>query len=54
MRSRIKIKTVVVVPENRLYSKRERTEMTLMSYGSNKLQQKFINHQHIQLLSTSI
>ena len=38
MWSRIEIETVVIIPDNRLYNKREWTEMTLMSYGSNKLQ----------------
>lgn len=36
----IKMKTVIVVPNNRLYSQREWTEMALMCYGGNKLQKK--------------
>jgi hypothetical protein len=38
MWSWIEIETMVVIPDNRLYDKREWTEMTLVSYGSNKLQ----------------
>lgn len=40
VRSWIKIKTMVIIPNNRLNSKGQWTEMTLMGYGSNKLQFK--------------
>ncbi|KAH7833943.1 hypothetical protein Vadar_011289 [Vaccinium darrowii] len=40
MRGWIKLKTVIIVPDNGLYTQREGTEMALMCYGGNKLQQK--------------
>ena len=37
MRAGIKIKSVIIVPDNRLHEKREWAEVTLMGYGCNKL-----------------
>lgn len=39
------MKTVVVIPDNWLNNQRKRTEMTLMSYGGNKLQE---NHENLR------
>lgn len=38
VRSRIEVETVIKIPDNGLYRKRKRAEMTLMCNGSNKLQ----------------
>lgn len=46
MWSRIQMKRVIIIPNNGLYRKREWTQMTLVCYGCNKLQQK-----HIKLVS---
>lgn len=39
MWSWIEMKTVIIIPDNRLYTQRKRAQMTLMCYGSNKLHQ---------------
>ena len=46
MWSWIKMESVVIVPDNWLHKKGKWAEMTLMGYGSNKLQQKNESHQH--------
>lgn len=33
----IEVKTVIIIPNNGLYTKREGAKMTLMCYGGNKL-----------------
>lgn len=40
VRRRIKMKTVIIIPDNWLNNKRQWAEMTLMDYCSNKLQRK--------------
>lgn len=34
------METVIIIPYDGLYAQRERTKMTLMCYGSNKLHQE--------------
>lgn len=46
MWSGIKVETMIIIPDNGLNIKREGTEMTLMCYGSNKLNQRTKTYQH--------
>lgn len=46
MRSWVYVKTVIKVPDDWLYTQRQRAKMTLMCYGSNKLQKKIITSEY--------